>query len=441
MSEQFINLTIENIDKEHLCCAIADKKHQAGVAVKKNWLKERIAEGHVFRKLDEKGKVFIEYAPLETAWVPVHGDNYLYIYCLWVAGSFKGKGYAKSLIEYCINDAKEKGKSGVCILSSKKKKPYLADKKFLLKYGFEVVDTVKNEYELLALSFNGEKPYFSESVKEMRISGQELTIYYGLQCPYIPNCIEQVQEYCTKNNIPLNLIAVDTLEKRKKCMLSTGSMTDPYIPLESKIGNVRKALALANKYGFGFTLITKSDRVLRDLDLLKSINDKTKCVVQMTLTTYDEDLCKKIEPNVSTTKERFEALKKLNEAGIPTIVWLCPILPFINDTEENIRGILEYCIEAKVYGVICFGMGLTLREGNREYFYSQLDRLFPHMKEKYIRTYGMQYQLSSPKHNELMKLFHQICEGSGIMHNNSKIFEYLYSFEEKNSPIQLNLFD
>ena len=188
-------------------------------------------------------------------------------------------------------------------------------------------------------------------------------------------------------------------------------------------------------------MITKSDRILRDLDLLKSINDKTKCVVQMTLTTYDEDLCKKIEPNVSTTRERFEALKKLNEAGIPTIVWLCPILPFINDTEENITGILEYCIEAKVYGVICFGMGLTLREGNREYFYSQLDRLFPHMKEKYICTYGMQYQLSSPKHNELMKLFHQICEDNGIIHDNSKIFEYLYSFEEKNSPIQLNLFD
>ena len=192
--------------------------------------------------------------------------------------------------------------------------------------------------------------------------------------------------------------AIELLEnalkrKRKKCMLGTGSMTDPYIPLESKIGNVRKALALANQYGFGFTLITKSDRILRDLDLLKSINDKTKCVVQMTLTTYDENLCKKIEPNVSTTRERFEALKKLNEAGIPTIVWLCPILPFINDTEENITGILEYCIEAKVYGVICFGMGLTLREGNREYFYSQLDRLFPHMKEKYICTYGMQYQL------------------------------------------------
>ena len=193
MSEQFINLTIDNIDKEHLCCAISDKKHQVGVATKKNWLRERIAEGHIFRKLDEKGKVFIEYAPLETAWVPVHGDNYL----------------------YCINDAKEKGKSGSCVLSSKKKKPFLADKKFLLKYGFEVVDTVKDEYELLALSFNGEKPYFSETVKEMKISSEELTIYYGLQCPYIPNCIEQVQEYCTKNNIPFHLIAVDTLDKAK----------------------------------------------------------------------------------------------------------------------------------------------------------------------------------------------------------------------------------
>ena len=230
-------------------------------------------------------------------------------------------------------------------------------------------------------------------------------------------------------------------QKRKKCMLGTGSMTDPYIPLESKLGHVRKALALADQYGFGFTLITKSDRVLRDMDLLQSINNKTKCVVQMTLTTYDENLCKKIEPNVSTTKERAEALKKLNEAGIPTVVWLCPILPFINDTEENIRGVLEYCIKAKVYGVICFGMGLTLREGNREYFYEQLDRLFPHMKEKYMRVYGTQYQIKSPKSKELMGIFHQICEGNGILHDNAKIFEYLYSFEEKGSPIQLNLFD
>lgn len=247
-------------------------------------------------------------------------------------------------------------------------------------------------------------------------------------------------------DIEIKANAIELLEhalkrKRAKCMLGTGSMTDPYIPLESKIGNVRKALALADQYGFGFTLITKSDRVLRDLDLLKSINDKTKCVVQMTLTTCDENLCRKIEPNVSTTKERVEALKKLHEAGIPTVVWLCPVLPFINDTEENIRGILKYCTEAKVYGVICFGMGMTLREGNREYFYSRLDRLFPHMKEKYMRIYGTQYQISSPKNNELMKLFHQICEDNGIVHDNSKLFEYLSRFEEKNSPVQLSLFD
>ena len=125
----------------------------------------------------------------------------------------------------------------------------------------------------------------------------------------------------------------------KKCMLAIGSMSDPYIPLENNIQNVRKELILAQQYGFGFTLITKSNRFLRDLDILKKINQKTKVVVQMTLTTYDEQFCKKIEPNVSTTKERFEALKILHEANIPTIVWLSPILPFINDTKENLQGI------------------------------------------------------------------------------------------------------
>lgn len=257
------------------------------------------------------------------------------------------------------------------------------------------------------------------------------------KCYHIEHDFEDIE---IKENA-IELLENALKRKRKKCMLGTGSMTDPYIPLESKIGNVRKALALVNQYGFGFTLITKSDRVLRDLDLLKAINDKTKCVVQMTLTTYVEDLCRKIEPNVCTTRERVTALKKLNEAGIPTVVWLCPILPFINDTEENIRGILEYCIEAKVYGIICFGMGLTLREGNREYFYSKLDKLFPSMKEKYMRTYGTQYQVNSLKNNKLMKLFHQVCEENGIIHDNSKIFEYLSKFEEKNNPIQLNLFD
>ena len=239
----------------------------------------------------------------------------------------------------------------------------------------------------------------------------------------------------------LELLELALKRKRKKCMLGTGSMTDPYIPLEQELGNVRKALSLAYRYGFGFTLITKSAGVLRDLDLLKAIHERTKCVVQMTLTTYDEDLCRKLEPGVSTTRERFEALKQLNRAGIPTVVWFSPILPFINDTEENIRGILDYCIQAKVYGVICFGMGMTLREGNREYFYSQLDRLFPHMKERYIRAYGTQYVVNSPRNEELMKLFGRICDANGIVRDRQKIFRYLETFEEKNKSVQLSLFD
>ena len=247
-------------------------------------------------------------------------------------------------------------------------------------------------------------------------------------------------------DIEIKANAIELLEnalkrKRTKCMLGTGSMTDPYIPLESEIGNVRKALLLAEQYGFGFTLITKSSRVLKDLDLLKRINAKTKCVVQMTLTTYNEGLCKKLEPNVSTTRERFEVLKELHNAGIPTVVWLCPILPFINDTEENIMGILNYCIEAKVYGIICFGMGMTLREGSREYFYKQLDQLFPHMKEKYIRTFGSQYELNSPRNSSLMRLFPHICTEKGIVHDNRQIFVYLNTFEEKNNYVQLSLFD
>ncbi len=218
-------------------------------------------------------------------------------------------------------------------------------------------------------------------------------------------------------------------------------MTDPYIPLEMEIGNVRKALHLIYEHGFGFTVITKSNRILRDFYLLQKINKKTNCVVQMTLTTYDEALYRIIEPNVSTTKERFEVLKRMRDAGIPTVVWLTPILPFINDTEDNISGILDLCIEADVYGVICFGMGLTLREGNREYFYKQLDKLFPYLKEKYVHTYGNQYIIESPDNKRLMKLFHQKCEENGIVHNNEQIFNYLYTFEEKENNKQLSIWD
>ena len=240
--------------------------------------------------------------------------------------------------------------------------------------------------------------------------------------------------------------AIELLEKalrskRKKCMIGTGAMTDPYIPLELELGNVRKALELIYKYGFGVTLQTKSDRILRDLDLLSRINKLTKCVVQMTLTTYDDDLCRKIEPNVCVTSERVRVLKILRDSGIPTVVWLCPILPFINDTKENIAGIMDYCTDAKVYGVICFGMGLTLREGNREYFYRQLDRCFPGLKDRYIYEYGSQYEVRSRNHDSLMNLFRDKCDGSGIKYDIEEIFTYLNKFEEKNIGSQMTLWD
>ncbi|MGI6029151.1 MAG: radical SAM protein [Candidatus Heteroscillospira sp.] len=255
-------------------------------------------------------------------------------------------------------------------------------------------------------------------------------------CYHMEHDFEDIE--VKENAIPL---LEDALRRRRRpCMIGMGAMSDPYIPPEEELCHTRKALELIERYGFGATLITKSARVLRDLDLLKRINEQTRCVVQMTMTTYDEALCRKVEPNVSTTRERFEALKILRDAGVPTVVWLCPVLPFLNDTPENVNGILDYCAEAEVKGVICFGMGLTLREGNREYFYKQLDRSFPGLKERYIRKYGNAYMLDSPRSRELMGLFRRRCEEAGIMHNNQRIFQYLREFEDRRHE-QLSLFD
>lgn len=227
--------------------------------------------------------------------------------------------------------------------------------------------------------------------------------------------------------------------KRKKCMISTGAMSDPYLPLEQELKLTRGALLLIEKYGFGATVLTKSAAVLRDLDVLSRIQQKSKCVVQMTLTTFQDDLCRKLEPNVSVTSERLHALHVLHEAGIPTVVWLCPILPFINDTPENIEGLLHACAKAGVHGIVCFGMGLTLRLGNREYFYQQLDRLFPGLKERYIKTYGDSYVVSAPRERYLMHLFHEICDHHGILHENKAVFAYLSAFPETQK--QLSFFD
>lgn len=217
-----------------------------------------------------------------------------------------------------------------------------------------------------------------------------------------------------KQNAP-ELLDKALRSKRQRCMIGTGSMSDPYMHCEERLRLTRRCLEIILRHGFGATLITKSDRVMQDMDLLDAINQESKCVVQMTLTTYDDQLCSILEPNVCNTKRRIEVLQEMNTRGIPAVVWLSPILPFINDTKENIAAILDACIEANVKGIICFGMGLTLREGDREYFYAALDKHFPGLKQKYIMNYGNAYQLQSPNGKELMALFNETCRKNHII--------------------------
>ena len=227
------------------------------------------------------------------------------------------------------------------------------------------------------------------------------------------------------------------LKRKSPSMIGTGAMTDPYIPLERQLGHVRKTLELIYDYGFGFTCITKSDLILNDLDLLKKINDKTKAVVQMTLTTADDDLASVIEPNVCSTSRRVEVLNVLRDENIPTVVWLCPILPYINDTEDNINSVLDFCIDADVKGIICHEMGLTLRDGNRQYFYLKLDEHFHGLKEKYIEKYGNSYSIPSPNNRKLMEIFKRKTSENGILNNPYKVFEYLYEFPQKSYQSKL----
>lgn len=284
------------------------------------------------------------------------------------------------------------------------------------------------------------------NVKGILSAKNGMNIYRGclhgcIYCDSRSLCYQMKHKF---EDIEVKANAVELLEnalrrKRNKCMIGTGAMSDPYMPIEEKLGNMRKCLEVIEMYGFGVTMITKSTKVLRDLDLLKKINEKSKCVVQMTLTTYDEDLCRIVEPNVETTYERFRALEILRDNGIPTVVWLCPILPFINDTEENIRGILDYCVRAKVKGIINFDMGVTLRDGNRAYFYKKLDEHFPGLKEKYIRMYGNSYQLSSPNSRKLSMIYKSECIKNGIMCDVNECFEYLNKYEDKYGGEQISL--
>ena len=253
------------------------------------------------------------------------------------------------------------------------------------------------------------------------------------KCYHFTHAFEDIE---VKQNAP-ELLEKALRGKRKTCMIGTGAMSDPYMHCEEQLCLTRKCLEIILKYGFGAAVQTKSDRILRDIDLLDQINRSVKCVVQITLTTYDDNLCRLVEPNVCNTKRRIEVLKQMKERNIPTVVWLTPVLPFINDTEENIVAILNECIRAGVKGIICFDMGLTLREGDREYYYAALDKFFPGLKQKYIECYGNAYELPSPNAKSLMELFRKICSDNGILSNPEACFQYIREMPDKYQQMDL----
>lgn len=287
-----------------------------------------------------------------------------------------------------------------------------------------------------------------KEVKAILTPQNGMNLYRGcthgcIYCDSRSKCYRMDHDF---EDIEVKLRAADLLEntlkkKRSKGMIATGSMTDPYVPIEADLKITRRCLNIIDRFDFGVVIQTKSNLIMRDIDILESINRKTKCVVAMTLTTFDDELCRKLEPNVCTTKERVEVLMEMKKRGIPTIVWLSPFLPFINDTEENLRGLMGYCIEAGVYGIMNFGFGLTLREGNREYFYEQLDIHFPGIKEKYIEVYGNSYEVASPDNKRLMKIFTGLCEEHNIVYDKEELFRYMREYKNKQIGTQLSLFD
>jgi len=255
------------------------------------------------------------------------------------------------------------------------------------------------------------------------------------KCYQFTHAFEDIE---VKQNAP-ELLEAALKSKRKKCMIGTGAMSDPYMHCEEQVKLTRQCLEIISKYEFGIAIQTKSDRILRDIDLLDEINQKAKAVVQMTLTTYDDDLCAILEPNVSNTKRRIQVLEEMQKRGIPTVVWLTPILPFINDTEENVNAILDECIRVGVKGIICFDMGVTLRDGDREYFYEALDKNFPGLKEKYIETYGNSYNVTSPNSHKLMRLFEDTCKAYNILYKPNDCFNYLNDLPERYEQLTLDL--
>lgn len=237
------------------------------------------------------------------------------------------------------------------------------------------------------------------------------------------------QDVAVKGNAPELL--EDTLRRRRRpCMIGTGSMSDPYQPIERDLCLTRRCLGLIRDHGFGVSVITKSDLVLRDVDLMADINRRAKAVVQVTLTIADDGLSRVVEPGVCPSSRRFEVLCALRDLRIPTVVWLCPFLPWITDTDENFLTLLEWCVEAQVKGIVCFGVGLTLREGSREHYYTFLDRRFPGLSDRYRATYGNAYSVVSGRNGRLMARFDETCERHGIMHAPDECFAYAAEFPE-----------
>ena len=241
-----------------------------------------------------------------------------------------------------------------------------------------------------------------------------------------------------KSNAPALLEEI-LRKKRKRLVISTGSMSDPYQPCEKELELMRRCLELFDRYGFGASVITKSDLVLRDLDLFERINSKARAVLQMTLTVADDALSRKLEPNVCASSRRYEVLREFRSRGIPAVVWMTPILPFLTDSEENLRQLLDWCFDAGVKGIVCFNAGLTLRDGSREYYYRALDRLFPGLSGEYRKRYGNSYEVNSPQNDRLMRMFHEECEKRGVLHDPEECFRFIAALPEERD--QLSLFE
>ncbi len=269
-----------------------------------------------------------------------------------------------------------------------------------------------------------------------------MNIYKGcchgcIYCDSRSNCYQIIDfdRVRIKEN-SIEIIKKDLTSKRKKGVVGTGAMSDPYNPFEEKYLLTRQALKLLDEHRFGIAITTKSDLIVRDIDILKRIQKHSPNLVKITITTFDDELCKKIEPNVSTTSDRFKALKKLSDNNIYSGVLLMPILPFINDTEENIRNIIKRAYECGAKFIFSYGIGVTLRSNQREYYFEQLRKIFPNqmLDEKYIKTYGEQYENSSLKSEHLWKVFKEECEKYNLLYDMKDIIKD-YKSRYENSQI------